>query len=702
MASGPPVSSGERARPAVSVIVPFAGERSEGVRALAALGRLRLRDADELIVADNSSTGCLSDLPSSAATVIAAPAERSSYYARNVAAEAASAEWLLFLDADVRPPASLLDDYLSDPPAPGVGILAGGVVAAPEQTSVVARYARSRGHLDERFHIEGKPLPAGITANLLVRRQAWESVGGFQEGIRSGGDVELCWRVQEAGWSLQYRPGARVEHLHPDRLAPLLRKTSRHAAGRLWVRRRYPEAYESPRLARALVRATGGALVWSLRGEPERAVFKLIDGAWACADSYGYRLGDNRAPALSAAPPPTGTPQRRLAMFTDAFPARSETFVHNEAFALAELGWSVRVEASARPARVERAVARRLRPTYLEDDPIPQKARDLAWLLARHPIGCARDLAESRRWRREEPARRLSSLAPAARRLARHHDAHVHVHFAAGAALHALRLNRLLGTPWSVNAHAYDVFLQPRNLRAKLERSNFAVAPCRYTADHLRSLVRPPHRPRIHEIVMGVDPERFRRRGPTPAGRTVVAIGRLVEKKGFEYLIEAAALLRERAPVRVVLVGDGPLREPIGARIEALGLDEDVELRDAWGTEAIASVLEQADLLAMPSVIAADGDRDAMPVVVKEALAMEVPVVASDEVGLPELVRPQWGRLVAPRDPAGLAAAIEELLALPAEQRREMGRAGRAHVVEHCSLAGETRRLSRLIESASG
>lgn len=686
-------------RPAVSVIVPFAGERSEGLRALAALERLDLRDADELILADNTATGCLKDLPGSAVTLVAAPAERSSYYARNMAAEAASGEWLLFLDADVRPPASLLDDYLSDPPVPGVGILAGGVVGAPEQSSLVARYARARGHIDERFHIEGRPRPAGITANLLVRRRAWESVGGFQEGIRSGGDVELCWRVQEAGWGLQHRPGARVEHLHPDRLGPLLRKTARHAAGRLWVRRRYPEAYERPRLARALVRSAGGSLVWGLRNERERAAFKLIDGAWACADSCGFWLGDNRAAAPS--PPPAGASRRPLALFTDAFPARSETFVYNEAFALAELGWAVRVEASARPARVERAAARRLSPTYLEDDSIPQKARDLAWLVARHPIGCARDLVESRRWRREEPARRLSSLAPAARRLARHGDVHVHVHFAAGAALHALRLNRLLGTSWSVNAHAYDVYLQPRNLRAKLERSSFAAAPCRYTAAHLRSLVGPAHRSRIHEIVMGVDPDQFRRRGPTPESRTVAAIGRLVEKKGFEYLIEAAGLLRQRAPIRLVLVGDGPLREPLAARIGALGLGETVELRDAWGTEAIASVLERADLLAMPSVVAADGDRDAMPVVVKEALAMELPVVASNEVGLPELVRPQWGRLVAPRDPAGLAAAIEDLLDLPAERRREMGRAGRAHVVENCSLARETERLSRLIESAS-
>jgi glycosyltransferase involved in cell wall biosynthesis len=108
----------------------------------------------------------------------------------------------------------------------------------------------------------------------------------------------------------------------------------------------------------------------------------------------------------------------------------------------------------------------------------------------------------------------------------------------------------------------------------------------------------------------------------------------------------------------------------------------------------VCEVLEGADLLAAPSVVAADGDRDTMPVVVKEALAMEVPVVASDEVGLPEVVRPEWGRLVPPGDSDALAEAIDELLALPPTERAAMGRAGRAFVTEHCNLSTETARLA--------
>jgi glycosyltransferase involved in cell wall biosynthesis len=89
-----------------------------------------------------------------------------------------------------------------------------------------------------------------------------------------------------------------------------------------------------------------------------------------------------------------------------------------------------------------------------------------------------------------------------------------------------------------------------------------------------------------------------------------------------------------------------------------------------------------------------------MPVVVKEALAMEVPVVASDEVGLPELVADEWGRLVTPGDPHALARALDDVLNLPLQRRVAMGRAGRAHVLGACAIATETGRLSALVAAS--
>lgn len=295
--------------------------------------------------------------------------------------------------------------------------------------------------------------------------------------------------------------------------------------------------------------------------------------------------------------------------------------------------------------------------------------------------------------------RPLRGLAPAARRLRSEGVQHLHAHFAAGAALDALRLARILRLPYSVTAHAYDIYLSPANLREKLTAAAFATSGCEYTVRDLRAIAPEAD---VHEVIMGVDGERFARSRPHPGGRAVVAVGRLVEKKGFVHLIEAAALLRERAPLdRVTIAGEGSLRAQLEARVRDLALEDVVELPGDSPPDGVRELLEAADLLAMPCVVADDGDRDSMPVVVKEALAMEVPVVASDEVGLPELVRPEFGRLAAPADPAALAGAIEELLALPSHGRAEMGRAGRAHVLEHCDVGREAAKLATLIEAAT-
>jgi colanic acid/amylovoran biosynthesis glycosyltransferase len=371
----------------------------------------------------------------------------------------------------------------------------------------------------------------------------------------------------------------------------------------------------------------------------------------------------------------------RILVATDRFPELSETFVTAEIEALRALGHEVRVEALWRSGEGGGA-------DYLSDDGRRRKLLDLVWLVIRHPLACARDVAQRRRWRREEVVRPLRAIAPAARRLARGGERHVHVHFAAEASLVWMRIARIAGVPYSVTAHAYEIFMSPANLREKLERAAFATTGCDYNVRHLREVA---PRADIHEIVMGVDGERFRRRTPY-GGREaprVLAVGRLVEKKGFRYLADAAD---ELPGARFSIVGAGPLEGELrGRAVELLGPRSPDEVRE---------LLESADLLAMPCVVAADGDRDSMPVVVKEALAMEVPVVASDEVGLPELVRPEWGRLVPPGDPRALARAIAELLALPDAERAAMGRAGRAHVLEATSVHRETEKLARLIAHA--
>ena len=386
----------------------------------------------------------------------------------------------------------------------------------------------------------------------------------------------------------------------------------------------------------------------------------------------------------------------RIGLVVDQFPELSETFIAGEARELRALGHAVHVEAADHAPHPDHEAAAGVEAAYRVDDSRGTRLADLAWLAARHPLRCLADLVGQRRWRREERVTPLRRLAPPARRLSRFGAQHLHAHFAAGAALDAMRIGALLRLPYSLMTHGYDIFQSPTNLREKHERAAFAASACDYSVAYLREVLDCPAGDRIVRLVTGVDGDRFRRRSPPVDGtRTMIAVGRLVEKKGFGCLIEAMASVPE---ARLVIVGDGPLRERLerqageqGARVELAGPRRPDEVRE---------LMEGAALLAAPCVVAADGDRDTMPVVVKEALAMELPVVASDEVGLPEVVRPEWGRLVPPGDAPGLAAAIRELLEFPAERRAAMGRAGRAFVLEHCSLRGESERLAALVGAA--
>jgi glycosyltransferase involved in cell wall biosynthesis len=558
----------------------------------------------------------------------------------------------------------------------------------------VARYARDRGYLNQERYVHGVDRPHAVTANLLVRADAWRSIGGFLEGIQSGGDSEFAWRLQEVGWRLGYRPDARVTHHHRDTLRDLARLTARYAAGRAWLKRRYPGAFATPPPLRSSARAVAAALRWLLSGRPERARFRAIDALVSLVDALELALPntirDPTGPRASA----------EIVVFTDAFPEISETFIGAELRALTRAGRPVRVEAARRPLRQDLVVAREHAVDFLEDDSAPHKLSALAGLVVRHPLRCAADLVAQRRWRREEPVAPLRVLAPVASRLARRGGRHLHAHFAAGAALNAMRLARLTGRRYSLTAHAYDIYRDPRNLREKLERATFVATGCDYNVSHLRAVAPAA---RVHEIVMGVEGERFTRRSPYPGGRSVIAVGRLVEKKGFAVLIDAVAALERRAPIeRLEILGDGPLREQLRRQVERLGLAAKVRMPGAVAQDAVRAAMEHTDLLAMPCIVASDGDRDSMPVVVKEALALEVPVVASDEVGLPELVRHDWGRLVPPGDPGALADAIAELLARTGEERVGMGRAGRAHVLEHCSVDREAGKLLELIDQGRG
>ncbi len=683
-------------RPGVSVVVPFYGGVDEAGDVVARLRRIARRAGDELIVADNTGRGVVAEAIAAAGaegevTAADAPLHPSSFYARNVGAEVASNDWILFIDADCVPPPGVIDAYFSGPVPDDWGAIAGEVRPTAPRGNLIVRYQRSRRHLSQDVLMEHPHRPMVVTANLLVRRAAWRDLGGFHEWLRSGGDPDFAWRLPDHGWQVGYRAEAWVEHEFTDSVRALARRFARYGAGVAWARRRFPE-YPGLDLAGQLPRAVAGAVAWPLLGRPERGAFKALDGVVLVAGAVGWFMGNVSAGGPTNAAPPAGEPTRFVAL-VDVYPELSETFIHGELMRLMRAGHGVRVEAGARAPRPAWLDVRGLPVNVWEDDGVARKALDLAWLVTRHPLACARDLWAGRRWRRSEWVWPLRSLAPVARRLERSGERHVHAYFLSGAALNAMRLSRLLGITHSVTAYAYEVWRLPRNLPDKLGEAAFVATVSEEGVDEFAKIV--PHQAdRIHLVGMGVDAARFTRSRPYPGGRRVLAVGRLVEKKGFDDLVAACATLNG-ALDELVILGDGPLRAALEARAGG-----SVRFLGARPHEEIATWLEQADVVAVPCVVAADGDRDSLPNVVAEALAMEVPVVTTDVGGMSELVRPGWGRIVPERDPQALAAALTELLTLPAAERARMGREGREFILSVRGAETEASKLARLVAAA--
>lgn len=261
---------------------------------LAALGQLELGPADELIVADNSDEAVVDRVVQVAVRVVSARDVRSSYHARNAGAAAArpGIEWLLFVDADCEPAPDLLDAYFAEPVAPRCAIVGGEIQPDERQGALLARYARSRNFLSQTEGLHGKAGVAAATANLLVRRQAFEAVGGFVEGIRSGGDVDLCWRLRDAGWTLEYRPAARVVHRHRETLAGFLGQIARYGAGARWLDGRHPGSSPCWPLVPGLIGSARDFAVNAARGRFDEAIYRGIDGLGLVAHNVGYRLSN--------------------------------------------------------------------------------------------------------------------------------------------------------------------------------------------------------------------------------------------------------------------------------------------------------------------------------------------------------------------------------------------------------------------------
>lgn len=305
--------------------------------------------------------------------------------------------------------------------------------------------------------------------------------------------------------------------------------------------------------------------------------------------------------------------------------------------------------------------------------------------MARRPVAW---LATARRARRHGEWRRFVQAGLVADRVRREGVTHIHAHFATAAAEVARDAARLAGVPFTVTAHAKDVFAAANAavLPRRLTGARAVVTVSAHNADHLRT--RLPGMD-VHLVRNGIPDAACVERDPTGP---VLAVARLVEKKGLDVLVEAVALIDDPT-LTVEIVGGGPLEGALRTRAAAAGVGGRVRFRGPLDADGVADAYRRCSMVVLPCRVAADGDRDGLPTVLGEALARGLPVVSTDVAGIKELVEHEvTGLLVPPDDPAALAAAITRLRAVPDSAER-LAAAGRRRVREEYAPADGARAL---------
>jgi glycosyltransferase involved in cell wall biosynthesis len=267
---------------------------------------------------------------------------------------------------------------------------------------------------------------------------------------------------------------------------------------------------------------------------------------------------------------------------------------------------------------------------------------------------------------------------------ARYPTDHIHAHFMDRAALVAVIAGRLLGKPFSVTAHASDIYLDPVLLPEKMAEAKFIATCTRYNESHLRSLCKDASRADVRCIYHGLDIRTYIPNERAPRHRPLLlSVGQLKDRKGMHHLVEACGHLRDwGVEFDCEIIGDGDRRDRLNEMIERHGLGGHVSLLGAMPHEVVLEKYRVATVFVLPCVTSVDGDRDGIPNVILEAMAMELPVVSTVHSGIPEAVQDgRTGILVSPGDSLGLADALARLIK-DKELSREMGRAGRKRVSE--------------------
>ena len=385
-----------------------------------------------------------------------------------------------------------------------------------------------------------------------------------------------------------------------------------------------------------------------------------------------------------------------LAYLFERFPSFSQTFCYREIAELHRQGlrppiFSIRRPKDEPPQDWDGHIVERVH--YL-----PEEAELLAEVRQASRKGkLTREIvAALDEWGRRSDFLRLYQAAYVGVRLREGGINHVHAHFAGLAARTAFWIDKFFGIRFSFTAHANDIFA-PLNFEIGLYKlvnaARLIVTETDYAAEFLRERF-PDRADRIHRIYNGLDLAEFRHADFSAAPPAIVAIGRLIDKKGFPDLIHACRLLKDRGQLfRCEIIGEGPVEKELRAQIDRLDLQNCVKLLGAKPQHEIAERLAAGTVFVLPSVIGPDGGMDNLPTVIMEAMATGLPVISTAIGGIPEMVvENETGVLVPAGDAGALARAIEKVI-IDLPLARHLGENGHQRACELFSIETNVRQL---------
>ncbi|MDO3431755.1 glycosyltransferase [Rhizobium sp. CBN3] len=407
-------------------------------------------------------------------------------------------------------------------------------------------------------------------------------------------------------------------------------------------------------------------------------------------------------------------PRRKILVVLKGYPRLSETFIAQELLGLERAGFDLTLISMRRPTDKKRhpvhdEIKARVvyLPEYLHEEPIRVLKGLVAGfgktgfkaLLKRFFADLKRDLSRNR-------FRRLGQALVLAREWPDGGE-WLHAHFIHTPASVTEYTSILTGTPWTCSAHAKDIWTSPDwELKEKLKSARWTVTCTRTGYEHMRMLTL--RKEAVHLSYHGLDLARFghfsgarsERTGNDPADPAfILSVGRAVEKKGYDVLLRALALLPADLHWRMEHIGGGGELATLKALAAELGLSGRIVWKGAMAQEDVLDHYRRADLFALACRIAANGDRDGLPNVLVEASSQRLVCISTTVSGVPELLTDgENGLVVPPEDPALLARALEAAIRDPALRQR-LGDAAERRVREEFDYHSSIRQLAGLFEA---